>query len=86
MPFTRRPGSGRPRQSSRREVRHIVKKALVQPTASSTAIQAQAPYHRHLRLERCRAQGNWTTAVMEPGRFSDESRFNLNSDYNRVRV
>ncbi|GFV79503.1 transposable element Tcb2 transposase [Trichonephila clavipes] len=41
MSFTRRPGSRRPRQTSRREDRHIVRNARVQPTASSAAIQAQ---------------------------------------------
>ncbi|GFT53482.1 transposable element Tcb2 transposase [Trichonephila clavipes] len=39
--FTRRPSSGRPRQTSRREDNHIVRNARVQPTASSAAIQAQ---------------------------------------------
>ncbi|GFV35776.1 uncharacterized protein TNCV_913661 [Trichonephila clavipes] len=39
--FTRRPGSGHPRQTSRRETRHIVRNAHVQPTASSATIQAQ---------------------------------------------
>ncbi|GFW83987.1 transposable element Tcb1 transposase [Trichonephila clavipes] len=41
MSFTRRPGSGRPQQTSHREDRRIVKNARVQPTASSAAIQAQ---------------------------------------------
>ncbi|GFX47681.1 uncharacterized protein TNCV_699351 [Trichonephila clavipes] len=41
MSFTRRRCSGRPRQISRREDRHIVRNARVQPTASSAAIQAQ---------------------------------------------
>ncbi|GFX11849.1 HTH_Tnp_Tc3_2 domain-containing protein [Trichonephila clavipes] len=41
MSFTQRPGSGRPRRTSRREDRHIVRNARVQPTASSVAIQAQ---------------------------------------------
>ncbi|GFX25009.1 transposable element Tcb2 transposase [Trichonephila clavipes] len=41
MSFTRRPVSGRPRQTSRREDRHIVRNARVQSTASSEAIQAQ---------------------------------------------
>ncbi|GFT46774.1 transposable element Tcb2 transposase [Trichonephila clavipes] len=40
MSFTRRPGSGRSQQTSRREDRHIVRNARVKPTASSTAIQA----------------------------------------------
>ncbi|GFU17533.1 transposable element Tcb2 transposase [Trichonephila clavipes] len=39
--FTRRPGSGRPRQISRREDRHIIRNAHVQPTASSAALQPQ---------------------------------------------
>ncbi|GFW69589.1 transposable element Tcb2 transposase [Trichonephila clavipes] len=41
MSFTRRLGLGRSRQTSRREDRHIVRNASVQPTASSAAIQAQ---------------------------------------------
>ncbi|GFW90017.1 transposable element Tcb2 transposase [Trichonephila clavipes] len=41
MSFKRRPGSGRPRQTSRREDRHIVRNSCVKPTASSAAIQAQ---------------------------------------------
>ncbi|GFY07425.1 transposable element Tcb2 transposase [Trichonephila clavipes] len=41
MSFTRRPGSRCPRQTSRREDRHIVRNARIQPTASSAAIQAQ---------------------------------------------
>ncbi|GFU36200.1 transposable element Tcb2 transposase [Trichonephila clavipes] len=42
MSFTPIPGSGRPRQTSRREYHYIVRNARVQPTASSAAIQAQA--------------------------------------------
>ncbi|GFS91328.1 HTH_Tnp_Tc3_2 domain-containing protein [Trichonephila clavipes] len=41
MSFTRRPGTGRPRQTNHREDRHIVRNAHVQPTASSSVIQAQ---------------------------------------------
>ncbi|GFW23206.1 transposable element Tcb1 transposase [Trichonephila clavipes] len=41
MSFTQRPSSGHPRQTSRREDRHIVKNARVQTTASSAAIQEQ---------------------------------------------
>ncbi|GFY06567.1 transposable element Tcb2 transposase [Trichonephila clavipes] len=41
MSFTQRPGSGRPRQTSLREDHHILRKARVQPTVSSAAIQAQ---------------------------------------------
>ncbi|GFX71233.1 transposable element Tcb1 transposase [Trichonephila clavipes] len=41
MSFTQRPGSRRPRQTSRREEGHIIRNARVQPIASSTVIQAQ---------------------------------------------
>ncbi|GFX79708.1 uncharacterized protein TNCV_2746271 [Trichonephila clavipes] len=41
MSFTRRPGSERPRQTNRREIRHIIRNARVQPTAASATIQAQ---------------------------------------------
>ncbi|PRD24185.1 UNVERIFIED_CONTAM: hypothetical protein NCL1_44483 [Trichonephila clavipes] len=40
MSFTRRPGSGRPRQTIRREDHHIVRNARVQPTALSATIEA----------------------------------------------
>ncbi|GFV28576.1 transposable element Tcb2 transposase [Trichonephila clavipes] len=76
--FTRRPGSGRPRQTSRREDHHIVRNARVQLTASSAAIQAQW----------CRARGNWTAAEWNQVVFDEEreSGFNLSSDDNHVRV
>ncbi|GFU62897.1 transposable element Tcb1 transposase [Trichonephila clavipes] len=41
---------------------------------------------RRLRLEWCRARANWTAAEWDQVVFSDESRFNLSSDDNRVRV
>ncbi|GFW12775.1 transposable element Tcb2 transposase [Trichonephila clavipes] len=41
MAFTLRQGPGRSRQTSRREVRYIVRNARVRPTASSATIQAQ---------------------------------------------
>ncbi|GFT27688.1 transposable element Tcb2 transposase [Trichonephila clavipes] len=41
MSFTRRPGPGRPRHTSRREDSYIVRNARVQPTYSSATIQAQ---------------------------------------------
>ncbi|KFM75597.1 Transposable element Tcb2 transposase, partial [Stegodyphus mimosarum] len=44
------------------------------------------PTHRRLRLEWCRVRGNWTAAEWNQVVFSDESRFNLGSDDNRVRV
>ncbi|GFY10615.1 uncharacterized protein TNCV_2194361 [Trichonephila clavipes] len=41
MLFTRRPGSGHPRYTSRQEDRRIVRNACVQPIASSATIEAQ---------------------------------------------
>ncbi|GFX50669.1 transposable element Tcb2 transposase [Trichonephila clavipes] len=84
MSFTRRPGSGRPRQTSHLEDRHIVRSACVQPTTSSATIQAQTPTHRRLRLELSRARGNWTAADWNQVVFSDESRLNISSDDIRV--
>ncbi|GFU49068.1 transposable element Tcb1 transposase [Trichonephila clavipes] len=42
--------------------------------------------HRRLVLEWCRSRGNWTAAEWKQVVFSDESRFNLSSDDNRVCV
>ncbi|GFV45204.1 transposable element Tcb2 transposase [Trichonephila clavipes] len=42
MSFTPRQGSGCLLQTSRREARHIVRNARLQPTASPATIQAQA--------------------------------------------
>ncbi|GFU54741.1 transposable element Tcb2 transposase [Trichonephila clavipes] len=44
------------------------------------------PTHRHLRLEWCRVRKNWTAVEWDQVVFSDESRFNLSSYDNRVRV
>ncbi|GFV28787.1 transposable element Tcb1 transposase [Trichonephila clavipes] len=42
------------------------------------------PTHRRLRLEWCHARGNWTPVEWNQVVFSEESRFNLSSDNNRV--
>ncbi|GFS51543.1 transposable element Tcb2 transposase [Trichonephila clavipes] len=42
--------------------------------------------NRHLRLEWCRARGNWIAAEWNQVVFSDESRFKLICDDNRVRL
>ncbi|GFY26159.1 transposable element Tcb2 transposase [Trichonephila clavipes] len=44
------------------------------------------PTHRCLRLEWCHTRRNWNSAEWNQVFFSDISRFNLSSDYNRVRV
>ncbi|GFU41301.1 transposable element Tcb2 transposase [Trichonephila clavipes] len=114
--FTRRPGSGCPRLTSKREDRHIVRNARVQPTASSVQVAPSigtpvssrtmrrhlaeghlgsqrslrllplSPTHRCLLLEWCHARENWTAAEWNQFVFSDESRFSLSSEDNRVRV
>ncbi|GFV69926.1 hypothetical protein TNCV_1982931 [Trichonephila clavipes] len=42
--------------------------------------------HRRLRLELCHARRGLTVTELNQVIFSDKSRFNLSSDYNRVRV
>ncbi|GFT63219.1 transposable element Tcb2 transposase [Trichonephila clavipes] len=93
MSFTRRPGSGRPRQTSRREDHHIVRNARVQATASSAAIQAQvislleAPVSTRI-LRRCLAEvhlGSWHP-LRELPLTPTLRRLRLESDNNRVRV
>ncbi|GFU35698.1 transposable element Tcb2 transposase [Trichonephila clavipes] len=63
MSLTRRSGSGRPQQTSRREDCHIVRNARVQPTASPAAIQAQVPPSLETpvssrTIRRCQAEGH----------------------------
>ncbi|GFW84106.1 transposable element Tcb2 transposase [Trichonephila clavipes] len=77
-----RPGSGRSRQTSNREDRHIVRNARLQTTASPAAIQSQVesssgtPVSSRIKRRRL-AEGHLG---------SDESRFSLSSDDNRVLV
>ncbi|GFV14261.1 uncharacterized protein TNCV_1163841 [Trichonephila clavipes] len=42
------------------------------------------PTHQRLRLEWCHVRGNWTAVEWNQIVFSDESKFNLSSDDNRV--
>ncbi|GFT89480.1 uncharacterized protein TNCV_4387481 [Trichonephila clavipes] len=72
MSFTRRPGSGCPRWTSGQEDHHIVRNARVQSTASSPPSRHSGATHEETGLQQ----------VI----FSDEYRFNLSRDYNRVHV
>ncbi|GFW21058.1 transposable element Tcb2 transposase [Trichonephila clavipes] len=81
MSFTRRLGPGRPRQTIREEDRHIFLAEGHLGSWHPLRVLPLTPTHRRIRLERCRARGNWTAAVL-----SDEFRFNLSSGDNRVRV
>ncbi|GFX40711.1 transposable element Tcb2 transposase [Trichonephila clavipes] len=78
---------------------YIVRNARVQPTASSAAIQAQVepslgtlcllePYEGAWLKDiwDLGARENWTAAEWNQVVFSDESRFNLSSNDNRVFV
>ncbi|GFU71614.1 transposable element Tcb2 transposase [Trichonephila clavipes] len=97
MSFTRRPGSGRPRQTSRREDRHIaapvssrtIRTRLAEEHLGSRhplRVLPLTPSPRCLRLHWYSARGNWSSAEWNQVVFSDESRFNLSSDDHRVRV
>ncbi|GFU74995.1 transposable element Tcb2 transposase [Trichonephila clavipes] len=44
------------------------------------------PTHRRLHLKWCHVRGKWTAAKWNQVVFSDESRLNLSSDDNSVRV
>ncbi|GFV05280.1 transposable element Tcb2 transposase [Trichonephila clavipes] len=102
MSFTQRPGPGHLRQTSRREDHHIVAPSLGSPVSFRTIRRCLAerhlgswrslrvlpltPTHRRLRLEGCHSRGNWAAAEWNQVVLSDESRFNLSRDANRVRV
>ncbi|GFV25914.1 transposable element Tcb2 transposase [Trichonephila clavipes] len=85
--FARGPGSERPRQTSRREDRHIGPLCLLEPYEGTwlkniwdpLRVLPLTPTHRRFRLEWCPTRGNWTAAVWNQVVFSDESRFNLSS-------
>ncbi|GFT89363.1 transposable element Tcb2 transposase [Trichonephila clavipes] len=68
--------------SSRTIRRHLAEGYL----ESRRPLRVLTPTHRRLRLEWCSARGNWTAAEWNQVAFSDESRFNLSRDYNRVHV
>ncbi|GFX60746.1 transposable element Tcb2 transposase [Trichonephila clavipes] len=92
MSFTRRPGSGRPRQTSRREDRHIGTLCLLEPFEGAWMkdiwdhVAHYVCCHRRLRLEWCSSGGNWTAMEWNQVVFNDEYRFNLISDDNHVHV
>ncbi|GFY08926.1 transposable element Tcb2 transposase [Trichonephila clavipes] len=84
MLFTQRPGSGRPRQTSRREDRYIAPGGRTFGIASPVtcaALDAHPSTPPFGVLPRAR---NWTAAECNQVVLSDESRFNICSDDNRV--
>ncbi|GFY04084.1 transposable element Tcb2 transposase [Trichonephila clavipes] len=65
--------------------RNIRKRLTEEPLGSITCAALDA-HPSALPLEWCRSRGNWTAAKWIQVIFSEESRFNLRSDDNRVRV
>ncbi|GFX20394.1 transposable element Tcb2 transposase [Trichonephila clavipes] len=68
---------------------HTIRRRLVEGHLGSwrpLRVLPLTPTHRRLRLEWCHTRGNWTAAEWNQVVFSDESRFNLSGDDNRVRI
>ncbi|GFT17600.1 transposable element Tcb2 transposase [Trichonephila clavipes] len=102
MSFTQRLGSGHPRQTSRGENHRIIAPSLGTPVSSRTLrrrlgkghfglqrplrVLPFEPIYRRHHLEWCRSRRNGTAAEWNHVVFSDEFRFNLSSNDNRVRV
>ncbi|UYV74872.1 hypothetical protein LAZ67_12001574 [Cordylochernes scorpioides] len=95
----RQDGSGRPRATTEREDRAIVRMAVSAPESTLSTIQRRnlrarrplrclplTPVHRQVRLQWCRERSTWNCADWERIVFSDESRFLLCPDDRRKRV
>ncbi|GFW26513.1 transposable element Tcb2 transposase [Trichonephila clavipes] len=90
MSFTRRPGSGRLQQTNRvpvssRTIRRLLAEGHLGSQCPLRVLQL-TPTHRRLRLEWFHARGNWSAGEWNQIVFSDESRFDLRCEDNRVRV
>ncbi|GFW90762.1 transposable element Tcb1 transposase [Trichonephila clavipes] len=81
-------GSGETRKTTRREDQRIMRQALVDPTEQilNPSALPLTPEHRQLRLQWCQARSMWDVADWQKAVFSDESRFVLGTDDNRVWV
>ncbi|UYV82315.1 hypothetical protein LAZ67_21001686, partial [Cordylochernes scorpioides] len=96
----RQDGSGRPRATTEREDRAIVRMAVAAPESTLSTIQRKrnlrarrplrclplTPVHRQVRLQLCRERSIWNCAYWGRIVFSDESRFLLCPDDRRKRV
>ncbi|GFU83314.1 transposable element Tcb1 transposase [Trichonephila clavipes] len=86
------------REVTRSTIRADVGVAIVPQTISRHLAEANlkskfpfdalplTPEHRQLRLQWCQGRSMWNVADWQKGVFSDESRFVLGTDDNRVRV
>ncbi|GFV00592.1 transposable element Tcb1 transposase [Trichonephila clavipes] len=70
------------------QAQYALDRPVVEKTTTSRPLRVLPlkPTNRRLRLDWCRARGNWIAAEWNQDVFSEESRFNLISDDNRVRV
>ncbi|GFX55323.1 HTH_Tnp_Tc3_2 domain-containing protein [Trichonephila clavipes] len=84
----RKTGSGATRKTTRREVRRIVRHLAEANLKSSAPFRALSltPEHRQLPLQWCHARSMWNVTDWQNVVFSDESRFVLGTDDNRVWV
>ncbi|GFX32756.1 transposable element Tc1 transposase [Trichonephila clavipes] len=84
----RKTGSGATRKTRRREDPRIVRHLAEANLKSKRPFHALplTPEHRQLRLQWCQARSMWNVTDWQKGVFSDESRFVLGTDDDRVRV
>ncbi|GFY00587.1 HTH_Tnp_Tc3_2 domain-containing protein [Trichonephila clavipes] len=84
----RKTGSGATRKTTRREDRRIVRHLSEANLKSKCPFRALplTPEHRQLRLQWCQAKSMWNVTDWQKVMFSDQSRFVLGTDDNRVRV
>ncbi|GFU81113.1 transposable element Tcb1 transposase [Trichonephila clavipes] len=84
----RKPGSGATRKTTRRDDRRIVRHLAESNLKSKRPFSALplTPEHRQLRLQWCQARSMWNITDLQKVVFSDESRFVLGTNDNRVRV
>ncbi|GFV49299.1 transposable element Tcb2 transposase [Trichonephila clavipes] len=89
----RKTGSEATRKTTRREDRRIVWQAISRHLAKAN-LKSKRPFralpltpeHRQLRLQWCQARSMSNVTDWQKVVFSDESRFVLGTDHNRVRV
>ncbi|GFT67684.1 transposable element Tcb1 transposase [Trichonephila clavipes] len=86
--YVRKTVSGATRKTTRREERRIVRHLAEANLKSKRPFRVLplTPEHRQLRLQWCQARSIWNVTDWQKVVFSDEFRFVLGTDDNRVRV
>ncbi|GFV58726.1 transposable element Tc1 transposase [Trichonephila clavipes] len=84
----RKTGSGATRKTTRRGDRRIVRHLAEANLKSKRPFRALplTPEHRQLSLQWCQARSMWNVTDWQKVVFSDDSRFVLGTDDNRVRM